>query len=172
MLFCTPKAVCQFLPNFARKQLSNRDTCDFNKIRKPKTSANVALCGSGCLWVISIRFYLVWLKYIRLNHGADRVYVSELHRNDLSAPFSVKSRMASRTSRKGGASTSHTPVIDSPAVARIAQRSPSPLSPARTSRLEEKRSIQGLNDRYVSTLCYYLFIYSLCKRASLLNWLQ
>ena len=58
--------------------------------------------------------------------------------------------MATRTSRRGGASTSsHTPVVDTPTT-RAAQRSPSPLSPTRTSRLEEKRSIQGLNDRWVA----------------------
>lgn len=56
--------------------------------------------------------------------------------------------MASRTSRRGGATTSsHTPVVETPAGPRAAERSPSPLSPTRTSRLEEKRSIRGLNDR-------------------------
>ena len=49
-----------------------------------------------------------------------------------------------RASRKGGA---HTPLVSSPSTSQRPERPPSPLSPHRQSRDDEKRSMQNLNDR-------------------------
>ena len=51
-----------------------------------------------------------------------------------------------RTSRRGGGTPAPTPTVSTPV---SAQRSPSPLSPTRTSRVQEKRQMQLLNNRLV-----------------------
>ncbi len=52
-----------------------------------------------------------------------------------------------RTSRTSRSSGRHTPTVSDPSTSRHSQRPPSPLSPARKSRLDEKKEMQGLNDR-------------------------
>ena len=54
-----------------------------------------------------------------------------------------------RTSRKGGASASSSAASSTPAQQR--QRPPSPLSPTRLTRVEEKKEMRNLNDRLA---CY------------------
>ncbi len=53
-----------------------------------------------------------------------------------------------RTSRRSEPAGPHTPVVNPPA----SVRPPSPLSPARLTRMEEKKEMRNLNDR----LAYYI----------------